>query len=1066
MRNVQPTPLHAEIRQSRPAGFFVLRSPLLPFERFAGLGATPDVARERIGKILRTDGRVREAIRIASPALFSQLEVWLRNPRSEHGSRIEQSLVRYLARMAGRATPFGLFAGVSTGSIDTWSLAISTDMPLVRTTRLDHLYVASLCAALAQDPVVRSAIRWRANSSAYRVGDAFRYCEAEYRAQRTEYKLSSVPATPYLEAVLASAQCWVDLHAIKRALTSCDPTLSRDEIDEFVSELISAQLLEPELAPVITGQDCLSALLTQLRRGGAWAAVNALENVQQDLKRLDAAFPGTEMSVYEEVETTLKTLPAQVDVARLFQVDMARPIDDLSIDARLPSELLRAASALCRMGMVRGASPSLDRFAERFRARYEEREVPLLEVLDRDFGIGYDEPTAGTGEAAPLLETIPLLHRGEQAYRDEPGRVFWLRKLALALANGGCEIDLSERDLDLLEASLPDQRRVSLPESFCITAGIAGDPGNPSSLQFLVEGVFPGAGRMLARFCHAVPDLEPRVRALAEAEQALEPNATLCEIVHLPEGRLGNILSRPVLRGAELVYLGASSALPRDQILADDLLLSMRGTRFVLRSRSRNREIAVRLTNAHNYSRGLPLYRFLCDLQMQARFSTISFSWGSFESAPILPRVRVGRAIVSLARWNLDEPILERLRAASDPMWIVGELRRSLRLPRFVCLEDGDNELPIDLENPLSVTSFVALLAKRTVVRLVEMFGADAQRPLADRSGTYLAEFQIPFLRTKPSTLGMKAIASSIAQPLPRTFAPGSEWAYFKIYAGPTNADHILKAVVAPFARRALAEGIAHEWFFIRFADPDWHLRVRFRGDPEKMLALLVPRFLQELAAQVAPSTYWRVALDQYDREIERYGGPATIESCERIFAADSEAVIEILDRLEGEEGHAARWKLVTLGIDDLFGAFGLSLGERAAVVAEMRRALSTEFERPARLEVSLSQRFRSERADLEALLEDPRRTALSDAAAIFERRRRKISHSVQLIRECAPDALLAITGSLAHMHANRMLRFSARAHELVIYDFLERLYRARSARPPRDSPPLNVATSTPGERG
>ena len=39
------------------------------------------------------------------------------------------------------------------------------------------------------------------------------------------------------------------------------------------------------------------------------------------------------------------------------------------------------------------------------------------------------------------------------------------------------------------------------------------------------------------------------------------------------------------------------------------------------------------------------------------------------------------------------------------------------------------------------------------------------------------------------------------------------------------------------------------------------------------------------------------------------------------------------------------------------------------------------------------------------------------------------------------------LAGSYIHMHANRLLRSSARAQELVIYDFLKRIYESRAAR-------------------
>jgi hypothetical protein len=45
------------------------------------------------------------------------------------------------------------------------------------------------------------------------------------------------------------------------------------------------------------------------------------------------------------------------------------------------------------------------------------------------------------------------------------------------------------------------------------------------------------------------------------------------------------------------------------------------------------------------------------------------------------------------------------------------------------------------------------------------------------------------------------------------------------------------------------------------------------------------------------------------------------------------------------------------------------------------------------------------------------------------------------------PLPLNQIAPSLLHMHANRLLRSAQRRHELVLYDFLHRLYDARADR-------------------
>ena len=79
-------------------------------------------------------------------------------------------------------------------------------------------------------------------------------------------------------------------------------------------------------------------------------------------------------------------------------------------------------------------------------------------------------------------------------------------------------------------------------------------------------------------------------------------DAVFAEIAHLPEGRTGKLIARPLLRGHELEFLGRSGA-PRDAVLrVDDLLVSVRGDRIVLRSRRLGCEVEPRLTSAYNYA--------------------------------------------------------------------------------------------------------------------------------------------------------------------------------------------------------------------------------------------------------------------------------------------------------------------------------------------------------------------------------------------------------------------------------------------------------------------------------
>ena len=57
-------------------------------------------------------------------------------------------------------------------------------------------------------------------------------------------------------------------------------------------------------------------------------------------------------------------------------------------------------------------------------------------------------------------------------------------------------------------------------------------------------------------------------------------------------------------------------------------------------------------------------------------------------------------------------------------------------------------------------------------------------------------------------------------------------------------------------------------------------------------------------------------------------------------------------------------------------------------------------------------------------------------------------------------QSLADLAPSFIHMHVNRMIRSAARAHELVLYDFLFQLHESRAARARKGGKPAVVAAT------
>jgi thiopeptide-type bacteriocin biosynthesis protein len=274
-----------------------------------------------------------------------------------------------------------------------------------------------------------------------------------------------------------------------------------------------------------------------------------------------------------------------------------------------------------------------------------------------------------------------------------------------------------------------------------------------------------------------------------------------------------------------------------------------------------------------------------------------------------------------------------------------------------------------------------------------------------------------------------------------------------KLYGPASAADRLLTGQVEPVLHQFLESGAADRWFFIRYMDPEPHLRLRVRVIGSRGLLEVRPALEALAGALHRDGGIWRIQWDTYEREVERYGGPEGIEIAERVFHADSEAVVEILGMLWGDAGLDARWRLALRGMDRLLDDVELDDRSKLQLMRRAARGFRREFQDEKQLHVELGDKLRRERRALEVLL-DSTKDAQSDLLPGLEVLHRRSARLRPLLRELRRweregklDAPVTnIVMSYVHMFANRLLRSAARAHELVLYDFLSRLYESRLA--------------------
>lgn len=990
-----------------PAGFFLLRMPLLPFRALAD--APPDPW-PRLREALQHDAVIREALFLASPALFAAAA-----GRDEPPRRVQASLLRYLSRMSTRPTPFGLLAGVTMGAIGTTTgLEAGSRDAWRRHTRIDNRLLFALTEQIASEPGVRRRLLCRPNETIHEAAGQLRYIEYEVRDLARHYRIAALEPDEALLQTLARARDGATVEQLARGLTADDQSISPEDALDYVSALVDAQILLHDLRPPVTGHDPLTFVAAAAQRTGS-AAADMLETVRGRLASLDAKPLGVPDTDYRELAALIPGGDAALDAGALLQTDLS--IDaPVTLAKRTAEAMLHAAGALHRL-FGRSRSEELTTFREAFRERFVRREVPLMLALDADLGVAFGE-REGSAES-PLIADLRLPPRPAPPAPFPPGtHALLLRLIHDAVAARAIEVELRPADLE----ALTDPEPLPLPATFAIYGALAStDAGAPIRVDAITGA--PGA-RVLARFCHPLPALESALREYVAADRY--GDALMAEVVHIPEGRLGNIVVRPRFHEHELPLLGRSGAPDEQQLALDDLTVSVIGDEVVLRSRRLGKRVIPRITNAHNYAafQNVPLYRFFGLLQTQGEAARIRWSWGTLGDAPFLPRVRYGRGVLTVARWNVPAAELH------DPS-AVAETRVRRALPRFVEHEG----LVVDLDNAIAVEDLCREARQRRVVSLSELFPGETQLAASSDSGGHVHELVVPFINEQPRTIARPRVPSGGA--VVRTLPPGSEWTFAKVYSGTAFANEILLETLVPAVHALLGSGAADRWFFARYADPRPHLRLRVHGSAaaivENVSAAVRPLLEQGIVA--------RLQFDTYEREVERYGGAGAIDLAEEIFGRDSESVVRLLSLRPPAE---QLWRVALEGVHLLLSELLEREDDRIAAVREVRQAFAGEMRAGANERVEIGRRFRA--------LQPALRNGDERFSAILRERSRAIASPAAALRALEREGRLTVplqnvAISAMHMFVNRLLHSDARVHELVLYDFLERLYLAERAR-------------------
>jgi lantibiotic biosynthesis protein len=718
---------------------FVLRTPLLSFQGLEEILHDNEFFLKKLN-----ERQIQEAIFWASPQLARELKKLLNNEISDldEKEQLVNTMVKYLSRMSTRCTPFGLFAGCSVGTLGR-ETKIDLSSEFDYKIRLDMQLLYSVSLTLNKKPIIRENLRYQVSSSIYQLGNSYRYIESCVKDNfHVMYKISSVEKTDYLDIILSKARKKTLFVELVKSIEN--EYISMEEAKAFILELISNQILISEIEPYVCGDDYLTKVIDVLRPLELKdnLITNSLMNINNQLRCSESV---NYANLYDLTINDFKKNDIQFDDLRIFQVDMKKINNIAILGESITNELQSTLKLLNKITPIEWRN-SLEQFQNVFYDRYEEKEIPLLLALDAEIGIGYPI-NAKPNDIAPLIDNFVLPHRSQN------NSIINRSKLSAILHNKYLEYRIKGlNELILFDDDFKDFNEIwsDLPQTFFSLFQIIQNEPNTLLKINSVSGI--SAANLITRFAYCDSDIRDFIDEITRKEKELT-NGIIAEIVHLPDSRSGNIVSRPHVREYEIVCLTNTDLFDEFQIPLSDLMISIKSGKLQLHSKKLNKQIVPRLTSAHNYQNdSIAAYLFLCDFQHYSiGRSSLYFDWGYLEQdIDFKPRVRYKNSILSLASWKVSTDELKSYfidKCNEDVIVSIKKWRKMRLIPRFTLLREGDSKLFIDWESIISITTLFSIIKNKQSVVFEEFIFDKDNSVVSGIDGAYTNECIVAFYK-------------------------------------------------------------------------------------------------------------------------------------------------------------------------------------------------------------------------------------------------------------------------------------------------------------------------------
>lgn len=840
----------------------------------------------------------REAILVSSKTLYNTLIDFCNEKEIKKFDYFVQSIYKYLIRMSIRPTPFGLFSGVDFGEYtDEETSFLYDDNKFEKFARPDLEWIISIVKDLEDNYF--NYLAFKINDGIFIKGNRALLIHSTLKEDNNRIGEISVRATkPFMRTYELAKDC-IEYDKLKYTLLEEYSNADEKTIEGFLKQLIEKEYLISNLRPPLTVLDQFDYIINELKKIKIQIPIiSDLIDIKNEIDVYNKSLLGKGEEIYLDICKKMKNVS---NVKNLLQVDTKLNLKEKKINKKIISEINGLMDILFKLSMsIENPEPFLSRYKQEFVEKYgQDREISLLELLDNDTGIGapfnYERPSNNRSLDIAITKSV-----------NGNVRDYFSEKYLYAIKNK--ENSIVIKDNEVKELEIEEISYENIPDSLEVNIIVEAETSEDNKMN-LKYHIGPNlgstaAGKSFGRFSHMMDNPSDFFKSLNDEIKNLKnmDEYVTCEISYLPnEVRNANVTRNIHESNYEISLFTNGSKDNISRLKLDDIFIGIENNQFYAKSKTLNKKLLITMNNMLNSQVAPNAIRFLYDISLEGKKLWYDFPWNDvYKNFSYVPALKYKNFTICPETWRLNRINMKITKKTEFNKFkeMFKDYCIQYNVPKYVYLTFADNRILLNIENEECI-KILFHECKNTFEEIVlNAYECESSNIVKNGDCDYACELVVPLIKVKKEeiiqTKFSKKLNNISSLSSDRIKDPFDEWIYLKLYGTSSNADDLIAYYISEYCNDLVKNNKIKKYFFMRYVDPEQHIRLRLNGEENKLLEIY-PDLRKWLDTLKKEGFMTHFALDSYDREIERYGGLDLIHIAEKVFYFDSLVTENIL---------------------------------------------------------------------------------------------------------------------------------------------------------------------------